>query len=176
MRKEWLLGLLLAPLPVWAQETPSPEPTQYLILGTPSISPQERMIAHWSMVAVPWGRWFKADPFDVIVTDKTSYVHFMWDAQDFKANFEVKDKALRLAEAALQLVSRLYPDKAQVDSVKVDIVYVLEKDIYGRPQWDNLQQVAHFEFLRSEALPLAKASEEPSLTALQKIFSKVEIY
>lgn len=122
---------------------------------------------------MPWDEWFKKN---AMVTDKTDYVHFFWNAQDFKLNFEVNGKKLRLAEAALQLVSRLYPDDAKADLVKVDIVYVLERDQYGDPKWDSLQQVAHFEFHKSKALKLAKSKKDLSAAALEKIFVKYEIF
>jgi hypothetical protein len=127
------------------------------------------------MATVPWDEWFKANRYDVTFEDKTDYLYFFWNAQDFKANFEVKDKKLRLGEAALELVSRLCPGDTKKDMVKVDIVYVLERDSYGQPKWDSLQQVAHFEFSRSKALKLVK-KKEPSAAALQKLFDKVEYY
>lgn len=88
----------------------------------------------------------------------------------------MKDKKQRLAEAALQLVSRLYPADVKADQVKVDIVYVLERDSYGQPKWDSLQQVAHFEFLKSKALKLAKSKREPSSAVLQKTFDQFLTY
>jgi hypothetical protein len=165
----WLLAGL-AVLTASAQETP------VALVSSPanaSTAPTPTVVKKWGMAVVPWDAWFKDN---AMVTDKTDYVHFFWDAQDFKPNFEVKDKQRRLAEAAVQLVSRLYPADAKADQVKVDIVYVLERDSYGQPKWDSLQQVAHFEFLRSKALKLAKAKKEPAAAALRKIFDKSEMY
>lgn len=136
----------------------------------------QRVLKKWSFAGAPWDAWFKANPYDVIVADKTDHVNFFWNAQDFKGNFEVKDKNLRLADAALQLVSHLYPADAKADLVTVDIVYVLERDNYGKPQWDSLQQVAHFEFHKSKALKLAKSKKDLSAAALEKIFVKYEIF
>ena len=127
----------------------------------------------WTPKAVPWDAWFKKN---TMVTDKTGYVHFFWNAQDFKVNFEVKDKKTRLAEAALQLVARLYPSGAKADLVKVDIVYVLERDNYGEPKWDSLQQVAHMEF--SKARTKGPSSKKGFLAgpAVLKKFGKIDIY
>jgi hypothetical protein len=111
-----------------------------------------------------------------MVTDKTDYVHFFWNAQDFKANFEVKEKKKRLAEAALELVKRLYPGGSKADLVKVDIVYVLERDTYGQPKWDSLQQVAHMEFLKSRVLKKSMKKSALSEAGLKKIFDKFEIF
>lgn len=136
-------------------------------------TPTPTVLKKWGMISIPWDLWFKNN---AMVTDKTDYVHFFWNAQDYRANLEVKDKKQRLAEAAVQLVSQLYPADAKADQVKVDIVYVLERDTYGQPKWDSLQQVAHFEFLRSKALKLAHSKKDPSLSALQKIFDKFEMF
>ncbi|HJT23331.1 MAG TPA: hypothetical protein VJ873_02060, partial [bacterium] len=155
-----------------AEETAPSSPVTATV-STPTPFP---LIQKWDGAKVPWDGWFKADPYSVIVTDKGDYVHFFWNAQDFKANFEVKDKKQCLAQAALQLVTRLYPDGAKADAVKVDIVYVLQRDNYGKPNWDTLQQVAHFEFLRSKALKAAKPKKKLSPAALQKIFDQSVVY
>jgi len=164
----WGLSLLAAAT-LWAQETvPTPEDrTGVYLTPTPSV------LSKWGMTVVPWDAWFKNNS---MVTDKTDYVHFFWNAQDFKTNFEVKDKKLRLEEAALELVARLYPADSKADTVKVDIVYVLERDNYGQPKWDSLQQVAHFEFLKSKVPKPAKLKRDLSAASLEKILSKVEIY
>ena len=144
-----------------------------LLAQWPDTTPTPPVVKKWSFETMPWDAWFKSN---TMVTDKTAYVHFFWNAQDFKGHFEVKDKTLRLEEAALQLVSRLYPADAKANLVKVDIVYVLERDTYGQPKWDSLQQVAHFEFLRSKALKTAKAKKTLSPTALKKIFDQATVY
>lgn len=141
-------------------------------ITTPATVPVT-VIEKWNTSNVPWDDWFKSN---AMVTDKTDYVHFFWNAQDFKANFEVKNKKVRLAEAALELVKRLYPSDASADQVKVDIVYVLERDSYGQPKWDSLQQVAHFEFLKSKALKQAKKKQVLTDTVMKKIFDKFEFY
>ena len=135
--------------------------------------PPAKPIAKWVVSKVPWDEWFKKNN---IVTDKMGYIHLFWDAQDFKMNFEVKDKQNRLADAAIQLVARLYPSDAKADLMKVDIVYVLERDRYGEPKWDSLQQVAHLEFSRSKAMKLMKHKGPLSASQMKKLFDKFEIY
>lgn len=167
-----LLALLmgLSAAQVWAQETPVSTPG-----ATTAVTPNSSVtiVEKWSVPTVPWDDWFKSN---AMITDKIDYVHFFWNAQDFKANFEVKDKKVRLAEAALELVKRLYPADAKADMVKVDIVYVLERDSYGLPKWDSLQQVAHFEFLKSKALKPGKKKPIPTDAVMKKIFDKFEFY
>lgn len=166
MKKFLLLIALMGVVQARAQEPP--------VAGVSPATPTPVLvIKKWSVSIVPWDAWFKDN---ALVTDKTEYVHFFWNAQDFKVNFEVKDKKIRLAEAALELVKRLYPTDAKADQVKVDIVYVLERDAYGMPKWDSLQQVAHLEFLRSKASKLTKHRVPLSEIQMKKFFGKYEIY
>ena len=157
MKRILILSMFLAAAPLGAQE------------AAPTATPV-RLVNPWSVSAVPWNQWFKKN---AMVTSKAEYVHFFWNAQDFKKNFTGKDKKTRLGQAALQLVSRLYPSGAQADKVKVDIVYVLERDSYGDPKWDSLQQVAHLEFSRKKAEELLqkKAGAVPD-----KFFDRFSIY
>ncbi len=153
-----------------AQET---QVTSMSSAPTTPTAPPVTFIEKWNASKVTWDDWFKSN---AMVTDKTDYVHFFWNAQDFKVNFETQDKKVRLADAALELVKRLYPADAKADQVKVDIVYVLERDSYGQPKWDSLQQVAHFEFLKSKALKPAKKKQVLTDTVMKKIFDKFEFY
>ena len=160
---KWILLFLLAinAGSLGAQEA-VPSPTQVLKLMSP-----------WDGAKAPWDEWFKKN---TTATDKTDYVYIFWDANDFKGNFEVKDKKRRLAEAALQLVKRLYPSDATADLVKLDIGYILEKDSYGLPKWDSLQKVAHLEFLKSKILKQGKSPVKLSEAVIKKMFDKFEIY
>lgn len=158
MKKLMVIFLLfLAVAPVMSQSTPTPTP---LLPGK------------WIASKVPWDLWFKKN---TIVTDDTDYVHFFWDANDFKANFEVKDKEARLADAAVYLVKKNYPPNAKADLVKVDIVYVLERDMYGMPKWDSMQQVIHVEFLRSKIMA-GKKLPDFSINAPDKVFQNFQIF
>jgi hypothetical protein len=152
---------------------PASSPTA-AIRAVTGATPTPWVLKKWSLPAVPWDAWFKDN---ALVTDKGKYVHFFWNAQDFKGNFEVKEKRQRLAAAALEIVKRLYPAKAKADWVKVDIVYVLERDEYGLPKWDSLERVAHIETLRSKA-PKKPVSDDSTFTAefLKKTFDKFDLF
>lgn len=124
---------------------------------------------------IPWDQWFQADDY-TIATDKTDYAYFFWDAQPSRSWFEAKEKKTRLAEAALQLVNRLYPAGAKADLVKVDIVYVLERDNYCHRKWESLQKAAHFEFSRARAQQQVKTKKPLSEGSFKKFFSQFEFY
>jgi hypothetical protein len=64
------------------------------------------------------------------------------------------------------------PEKAAPDLVKVDVVFVRERDNYGLPKWDTLERVAHVELLRSR-LPAAASADGPRLVALCE---KLQVY
>ncbi len=171
MKKILAAAFLLMTGTLWAQATGSTTP------AAPSDNPYATatptILKKWNFSAIPWEDWFKNNAES---TDDGDYVYLFWNAQDFKANFEVKDKKRRLAEAALKLASQLYPSSAKADAVKVDLVYILERDAYNQPKLDSLQKVAHFEFLRSKVLGLAGGKKEPSLAALQKAFDQFIVY
>ena len=155
--KKWLSILFfLIVMPIMAESTPTPTP---LLPGK------------WIAANVPWDSWFKKN---VDVADKTDHVHFFWNANDFKANFEVKDKESRLADAAVYLVKTLFPADSKADLVKVDIVYVLKRDEYGIPKLDTLQKVLHAEFLRSKVMS-GKTLPDFSISAPSKVFDKFQI-
>jgi hypothetical protein len=120
----------------------------------------------------PWAAWFEKN---TTVTDKKTYVHFFWNAQDQRARFEGKGKAGEplLAEAARQLVVRLCPRTATADRMKVDVVFVAERDGYGMPKWDTLQRVAHLECSKQKLLSLGAA---PSASDLRKVFDTFELF
>jgi hypothetical protein len=144
----------------WCQEA---TPTPFATLTT----------AQWKSTEVPWDDWFKKN---VIATDKLDYVHYMWNAQDARSNFEGKDRKYRLADAAFQLVATQQPVSAKADLAKVDIVFVLERDSYGMPKWDSLQRVGHFEFSRAKAMKLLKAKKAWTDASLKKAFKAMEFF
>jgi len=166
MRYLWIVVIAFLTTGVFAQQDQS-VPADQATPAAPVVLPD------WKVSKVPWDDWFKKN---TTVTDKTDHVHFFWNAQDVKGNFEVKDKKQRLAQAALQLVARLYPDGAKSDEMRVDIVYVLERDTYGMPKWDSLQQVAHLEFSRSKTAKMAKNDKPLTDAQMKKAFTKFEIY
>ena len=154
-----LLFLMLTSLAVAQEATPTPFAT----------IPE----GQWKVADVPWDDWFKKN---ALVTDKGEYVHFFWNAQDAKANFEGKDRKYRLADSALELVAKLRPSSATADLCKIDIVYVLERDSYGMPKWDSLQRVAHFEFSLAKALKVLKGKTPWSEAGMKKVFTTLKFY
>jgi len=153
----WVLSL--AVLSVHAAGPP-PTPTPWPALKS------------WKASEVPWDGWFKGN---VLVTEKKGYVHFFLNAQDLRKNLETKDKRQRLAETALEMARRLYPPGAKADRLKLDIVYVLERDEYGAPKWDSLKRVAHFEVDRSK-IPAVDGAGKPADLKAEGIFDKVLIH
>lgn len=117
-----------------------------------------------------WPAWFEKN---TTVTDKKSYVHFFWNAQDVRARFQGKDREPLVAEAARQLVLRQCPKNAAADRMKIDIVFVSERDGYGMPKWDTLQRVAHVECSKQKLLAVP-ASAPPA--ELRKAFDRFELY
>ena len=107
-----------------------------------------------------WSEWFAKN---TVVTDKKAYVHFFWNANDVRDRFEGKDKDALLAEAARQLVALAFPKDAAADAVRVDIVFVAERDEYGMPKWDTLRRVAHLEFSRKKLSETPRRAGEPRL-------------
>jgi hypothetical protein len=116
----------------------------------------------------PWAEWFTKN---VLVTDKKTYVHFFWNANEARQLLEGKDRKERLAEAARDLVRLHHPASAAADRLKVDIVYVLERDNYGSPRWETLRRVAHLECSRKKLLESGPRRED-----LIQAFDKFEMY
>ena len=93
MKKYMFLILFLIGIRLCAQEAPTSKATGSMTPATKSLRPTPApAIKKWDIKTVPWGAWFKKN---AIVTDKTDYVHILWDAQDFKVNFEMRDKKAR---------------------------------------------------------------------------------
>ena len=119
----------------------------------------------------PWPSWFEKN---TQVTEKADYVHILWNARDADAYLQGKEKKSRIAEAARQLVLLTYPKGAR-DRVRVDIVFVRERDQYGLPKWDTLQRVAHLEFSKSRLLQPAGPKPRGS-NDLSAAFDKFEVF
>lgn len=118
----------------------------------------------------PWAAWFAKN---TVVTDKKAYVHFFWNANDVKDRFEGKgrEKDALLADAARALVALSYPKEATADAVKVDIVFVAERDEYGMPKWDTMRRVAHLEFSKKTLAQTPPSASEP-----RRGFDKFEVF
>lgn len=119
-----------------------------------------------ALATLPWPSWFEKN---TTVSDKKTYVHMMWDAEAVRGRFEGKDERAFIAEAARQLVRLRNPGNASPDAVRIDIVFVTERDEYGNPKWDTLQRVAHLEGSRKAVLEASEAD-------LEKAFAKFEIF
>lgn len=119
------------------------------------------------LAGLPWSSWFEKN---TTVSDKRAYVHILWDANAVRSRFEGKDKRALIAEAARQLALLRYPKTASADQIRVDIVFVTQRDGYGNPKWDSLQRVAHLEFSRK------RVAEAPPGSKLKKAFDKFEVF
>jgi hypothetical protein len=121
--------------------------------------------------AIDWNAWFKKN---VMASDKKEYVHIFWNAQDVRKQFEGKSRVSMLAQASVELIRRQYPTKATADLVKIDIVFVKERDEYGMPKWSSMERVAHLEGSKSELLQMKpdtwKKSKDAEMKALFKDF------
>lgn len=117
-----------------------------------------------------WSEWFAKN---TVVTDKKAYVHFFWNAQDVRDRLSTngKEKDALLAEAARQLVALAFPKDATADAMRVDIVFVAERDEYGMPKWDTMRRVAHLEFSRKKLSETPRRADEPRLG-----FDKFEVF
>ena len=120
--------------------------------------------------APDWPAWFAKN---TTVTDKKAYVHFFWNANDVRDRFAGKEREPLVAEAARQLVVRQFPAKATADVVKVDVVFVAERDGYGMPKWDTLQRVAHVEGSRKKILAVPPAAP---FAELRRAFDRFELF
>ena len=118
----------------------------------------------------PWAEWFAKN---TVATDKKAYVHFFWNANDVKDRFSTNGKAkdALLAEAARQLVALQYPKTAAADAMRVDVVFVAQRDEYGMPKWDTMRRVAHLEFSRKTLEATRPDESDP-----RRGFDKFEVY
>jgi hypothetical protein len=119
----------------------------------------------------PWSAWFEKN---TMVTEKTGYVHILWNARDAASYLQGKEKKRRLAEAARQLILQRYP-KGSRDSVRLDVVFVEARDEYGAPKWDSLQRVAHLEFSKSRIVGPDGAARRSSANPEER-FDKFEVF
>ncbi len=120
--------------------------------------------------APDWPAWFARN---TVVTDKKTYVHFFWNANDVKDRFSTngKEKDALLAEAARQLVALQYPKAATADAMRVDVVFVAERDEYGMPKWDTMKRVAHLEFSKKTLSQTPPDASDP-----RRGFDKFEVF
>lgn len=114
--------------------------------------------------------WFEKN---VTVTKKSGYVHVFWNAQEARAALTPSRRRLLLARAARHLAVSAVP--ADADLVKLDVVFVSERDNYGMPRWDSLEKVGHLEFRKGALLAgwkeEATVPTEPQLSRLFTVFT-----
>lgn len=125
--------------------------------GATSATPAPKA-ASAKLAGLPWSAWFEKT---TTVSDKKAYVHFLWDANAVRGEFEGKEKLVLIAEAGRQLARLRYPAGASADQIRVDIVFITKRDGYGSPRWDSIQRLAHLEFSRKK-LSETPAGGEPS--------------
>ena len=157
-----VLPLLFAAAPPDAPpSTPLPKATP-LVKATASVAP----------AAAPE---FPAAWFDknVIVTNKAGYAHVFWNAQEARGSLAGPDKGVLLARVARRLTAEKVG--AGVDRVKLDVVFVRERDRYGMPRWDTLEKVAHLEFSRGALLEGLKEGVVPEKAQIAKLFEVFEV-
>jgi len=123
--------------------------------------------------SIPWPIWFKKN---VLIKDKKQYVYMFFNIQDFKKSFEGKDKNAMLASAASHLVADLYPKTATAKLIKMDMVFIKERDEYGLPKWDTLERVAHLECLKSSVLRSGKPRNSFTEKEIKKAFLKFQLF
>lgn len=114
--------------------------------------------------------WFQKN---VVATDKKAYVHLFWNAEGARAALAGKERRVLVARAARHLAAREMPKGATADLVKLDVVFVKERDGYGMPRWETLEKVAHVEFGRARlvsSLPDGTAPTEAEIAALFTVF------
>ena len=137
--------------------------------ATPAVTATASVAATATAPAFP-AVWFDRN---VIVTNKEGYVHVFWNAQEARGALAGPDKRVVLARAARRLAAEKV--KAGTGLVKMDVVFVRERDRYGMPRWDTLEKVAHIEFSREALLEGLKEGVVPEQAQLAKLFNVFEV-
>lgn len=114
--------------------------------------------------------WFDKN---VIVTSKQGYVHVFWNAQEARGALAGPDKRALMARVARKLTGEKV--RAGIDRVKMDIVFVKERDQYGMPRWNTLEKVAHLEFSRKALLEGLGEDAVPGKEQIAKLFDVFEV-
>ena len=137
--------------------------------ATPAVTPTASVAATTTAPAFP-AAWFDKN---VMVTNKEGYVHVFWNAQEARGALTGPDKRVLLARAARRLAAEKV--KAGAGLVKMDVVFVRERDRYGVPRWDTLEKVAHLEFSREALLGGLKDGEVPEKAQMARLFEIFEV-
>lgn len=116
--------------------------------------------------------WFAKN---TLVTNKKTYVHVFWNAQEARTSLQGEAKRSLIARAARRLVVTQFPKKATTDRVKLDVVFVRDRDSYGMPRWETLEKVAHLEFSRAKLLAGLAEGAVPSELEIGALFDVFEV-
>lgn len=160
-------ALVLSPL--FAAAVPTALPATPLAKATPLVTSTASVAAPAAAAAFP-AAWFDKN---VIVTNKEGYVHVFWNAQEARGALTGSDKRVVMARAARRLAAEKV--RAGADRVKMDIVFVRERDRYGMPRWDTLEKVAHLEFSREALLEGLKEGVVPEKAQMARLFEVFEV-
>jgi hypothetical protein len=137
--------------------------------STPAGTPTSSVASTATAPAFP-AAWFDKN---VIVTNKEGYVHVFWNAQEARGALAGPDKRVVLARAARRLAAEKV--RAGAGLVKMDVVFVRERDRYGVPRWDTLEKVAHLEFSREALLEGLKEGVAPDQAQMARLFQVFEV-
>jgi len=162
-----LAALVLAAL--FTTGAPGGSPAAPLTKVTPLGTPPASAAAPAAATPFP-AAWFDKN---VIVTKKEGYVHVFWNAQEARGPLTGPDKRMVLARVARRLAAEKVG--AGVDRVKMDVVFVRERDRYGMPRWDTLEKVAHLEFSRDALLEGLKEGAVPEKAQMARLFEIFEV-
>lgn len=154
---------------LFATAAPAAPPATPLARATPAVTATASAPAPTAVPAFP-AAWFDKN---VIVTNKEGYVHVFWNAQEARGALTGPDKRVVLARAARRLATEKV--SAGTGLVKMDVVFVRERDRYGVPRWDTLEKVAHLEFSREALLEGLKEGVVPEKAQMAKLFEVFEV-
>lgn len=163
-----VLAALVLP-PLFATASAPPLPATPLTKATPLATGTASVAAPANSPAL-LPAWFDKN---VIVTNKGGYVHVFWNAQEARGPLTGPDKRVLLARVARKLAAEKVP--AGADHVKMDVVFVRERDGYGMPRWDTLEKVAHLEFSRSALLDGLGEGVAPEKAQMARLFEVFEV-
>ncbi|MCM3876088.1 MAG: hypothetical protein NEA02_06675 [Thermoanaerobaculia bacterium] len=155
--------------PLFATAAEAALPATPLPKATPLVTAAASAAAATEAPAFP-AAWFDKN---VIVTNKDGYVHVFWNAQEARGQLTGPDKRVLLARVARKLAAEKV--KAGIDLVKMDVVFVRERDRYGMPRWDTLEKVAHLEFSREALLEGLKEGVVPEQAQMARLFVVFEV-
>jgi hypothetical protein len=84
---------------------------------------------------------------DVSLTQKTTYVHVLFDAFPYRDDLQLDSPVPKHLEPVVKalVVGFVLKRLPATKLVKVDVVEFTERDEYGAPRWDTIKLLAKFE-------------------------------